>query len=210
MNEILTVNFFLRVSPEWENIFIKASLDIRTQFPLEYYVDGINFYPHISLFSSNIPRDNLEQFVEIASGIANSIKPFSISTTDLFCSKSGVVMLDIATNQDIVDLHKEALEQLNPVRESIVNEKYQNEEFLRTLSEQDKEYVQKFGNVWVLENYKPHITFARLKNAEDFEKVKDYIGETLSRKNIPIGSVNVANEIFGKNGKSDIIFKKSL
>jgi len=208
--EGVTINIFLSPEHFFEEQIIDLSLKIKQIYELSYYVDGERFYPHLSLLNMVLPEYNLEKVKTVAQEYFINYSGINIETMDIFCSISGIVMLRVKKNQQLTLLHNEILNIFNPLRDSLINDKYKEERYLEALYEKDRSLILKYGNKWVLDNYDPNITFARLKNINDFKDIKNMYESIISNNVTSCDSIKITREYFGVDNRSEIIFEQSL
>lgn len=206
----VTINIFLSVDSGFEKQIIDLSLKLRNEYDLDYYVDGKRFYPHLSLLGLYVLESSLKEIVEMAEVFFSKHEKLKISTNDVFCSSSGILMLRIEKNEQLFNIHKQTLDTFNTYRQGLINEKYQNQDYLQNLSKKDRDLISKYGSKWVLDNYDPHITFARLKNKDDFNSIKSDCETILSRRAISANTVKITREYFGEDNRSELTFEQHL
>lgn len=130
----------------------------------EYYfaLDGKNFYPHITIYSPEYPRQNLPKIFDAVTEIAQETKPVKF-TVHAIKEYEDFIGLDFDLTPPIKSLHQKVVEVLNPWREGHIDAKYDRDsEYYQILDKQQKNNVAAYGYPDCLRLYKPHLTIIRL------------------------------------------------
>ena len=135
----------------------KLSKKVESKFS---YTKNI-YRPHFTLSFGLFPQKNVERVTDIIRSITFS--PFRIFADNVSIDKGGFFKYVPSQGyENVCALHEEILEKLNPLREGVLREKYQNlddEEY----TQRDRELIQKYGRRWVREQYEPHITIMKIE-----------------------------------------------
>jgi 2'-5' RNA ligase len=178
----------------------KISKDVETYFVL----DGLNYFPHLTLYSPEFPDTNLDHVFKAVAEIASQTKSFMAAISSCN-SHGGYIDLAIEKTESWEKLHTMIIEQLNPLRENHIREKYHSE--LKNYSPIQQEYIQNYGYSEVFTAFRPHLTITRVKDEAKAEEI-------VKQLHFPLHSFQVteiAAYTMGEHGTcTDIIKEFSL
>jgi 2'-5' RNA ligase len=149
---------------------IKLNQECRAKLDGEFYIDGKNFFPHITIYSAEFPIANLITIKNSLKIIAHDIQSFKIETSKLYES-DGTLMWGFKNEKIINTIHRDILQLMNPYRNGYLRKKYSDKQYLNTLSKRQIVLVKKYGYQYVLDYYKPHITFMIYEDENKAKKV---------------------------------------
>lgn len=156
-----------------ENIFreaIKLSREISKGNQAHFVLDGISFIPHITLYSPEYPSKNTDGVLEKVGRVIKDNSAFIVHPIEI---RFHLGYIDIAFKKttEWLALHKSIVNKLNPFRENHLREKYSDSEELKQYSDQQQEYIKKYGYPEVFDSFTPHLTLSRLEDEKAAEKV---------------------------------------
>lgn len=129
-----------------------------------FMLDGINFYPHITIYSPEYPESNLNKILETVKEITNRTKKITFVSKGLATIK-GFIGVYFELTPEIKQLHEEIITRLNPLREERIREKWQkSSDYHMEFSQEQKENIEKYGYPDAMNLYKPHLSIIRLKD----------------------------------------------
>lgn len=136
-----------------------------------FILDGINYYPHITIYSPEYPNKNIEKVLE-------TTKKLSLIKTQKFIfqfkeikANQGYITIGFELTREIKAFHEKVVETLNPLREGHIRKKLQAPDYKMTLTKEKLDNIAKYGYPNAMELYKPHMTIIRLKDEKLAQKV---------------------------------------
>ena len=149
---------------------IQISSNISKEADTFFVLDGVNFFPHITIYSPEYPSHNLDKVYKKVEEIAFHTKPF-IATFTSFNAHLGYVDIELEKTIEWENLHEVFVHKLNPFRENHIREKYKFPEELRLYSELQQKYILDYGYSEIFTAFRPHLTITRLKDKEMAKEV---------------------------------------
>ena len=104
-NNLLRINVAIRPSQKVEAEIISLAKRISLGKKLSFKVDGVNFYPHITLYSPAFPIKNTNKVLETVARILAKFSDFSGEIGE-FQSDWGYIGFKINLSKEIKLLHK--------------------------------------------------------------------------------------------------------
>lgn len=166
------VNIAIKPPQEVIEEAIKISNQIGKETEPFFILDGINFFPHITIYSPEYPDNNLDQVYKTVNEITSSTDRF-VTTFTSFNSHLGYIDIALEKTEQWEKLHEAVVNKLNPYRENHVREKYKSSEELSNYSEIQQKYILDFGYSEVFSAFRPHLTITRLKDEQVAKEVVD-------------------------------------
>jgi len=145
---------------------IRLSKLIAKKYPVEFILDGKNFYPHLTLFQLSMPIKSLP----VVNGSLKDTLKSTIETKfdTYYGAQNGSISWDCQINQQLLGLHKKVIGKTNHFRRNrSLPFKKLHYNFLTT---KDNIQIKKFGSSGLLENFRPHITLTRLKDGSHYKE----------------------------------------
>lgn len=97
----------------------------------------------------------------------NSIAPtysvVQVRINDIGCFSDGSIHLECEQTQELVDLHKDIVEKLNPLRDVLEPPT----ELAKELSDGEIDRFRKYGDPFALEHFSPHITIVTIDDYDE-------------------------------------------
>ena len=166
MTEYIRLNIAI-IPPEKVAIAaIELSKELSKPGKVSFILDGKNFHPHVTCYSPEFPTKNLDKIFGSIEELAHNFKSFSCDFLELQ-THDGYIDIEAQLNREFKQLHETIIEKLNPLREGHLREKYTVEENLQSLTEEQRQNIQKYGYPDVMELYRPHMTLTRLEDADE-------------------------------------------
>lgn len=210
MEESSIFSVFFKISNPLYSQIVKASVEMGQEFGSDFVADGKIHFPHLPLFLFVAPPKNRPKIIRTAQNFVKTIKPCVAKTIALASSESGLIMINFEKSRELYQYHCQALDLFNLLREGHQREKYKDQEYPASLPKKDRDYLAYYGHQWVLDNYTPHITIARINDLAICKKaIKSYRNQFVG-KTTQITALCVAEEFFSPVNKSVLIFNKSL
>lgn len=147
----------------------RLSDDIGKKYETFFTIDNQNIFPHITIYSPEYPAHNFEKVLEAIEKIAGEFSPLKFIFREVKAGQR-FVTLDFDYPEEIKRIHEKIVEKLNPLRENHIRQKY-TDSYMMKFSEEKKENIRKYGYPNSMAFYHPHMSLARLKDADLAEKV---------------------------------------
>ncbi|KKQ12735.1 MAG: hypothetical protein US30_C0017G0001 [Candidatus Moranbacteria bacterium GW2011_GWF2_36_839] len=177
----------------------KLSKEISEKEKAYFILDNKNFYPHITIYTSEYPNCNIKKILDKVEKISKKLSgvKFKFKKIDDDYGYVGVVM---HRSKEIRKIHEIIISELNPLREGHIREKFHNSD----LSKEEKENIQKYGYPNLINLYSPHITITRLKNEKNAREISKEI--KWFKKEFILGKIGVYG--MGENGTCTELIKE--
>lgn len=157
------IDVAIKPSREVTTEALRLSKEINQKAEAYFALDETNYFPHITLYSTEYPDKNLNEIFETVNIIATNTPSFTAAFTSSRTHR-GYIDISIKKSQELKKLHEHLVNSLNPFRENHLREKYTSPTELANYSSQQQEYIQTYGYSEVLDAFRPHLTITRLKN----------------------------------------------
>ena len=170
-----------------------------------FYIDNKNFYTHITLYSPEYPKSNFEK-------VAKKVEEFSKNTNRIILDSEGFntgwgyIGLGFKKSDQIDNLHKRILKELNPLREGRIRDKYESEIKESKYPPIEVDYIKKYDYHNVLGSFHPHPTLARFETEEIAQSIKGGLDPELLSSEITFPYLAISE--MGPNGTCTKILKK--
>jgi 2'-5' RNA ligase len=151
---------------------IKLSKEISQKYEVFFVLDGINFYPHITIYSPEYPEDNLDKVLNAVEETTKDIEKIKFVFKKIK-PHQGFIVIYFELSLEIKKIHEEIVLKLSPLREGRIRDKYKADDFKMTFSPKEQKYIAKYGYANAMELYDPHSTTIRLKDELLAEKVAE-------------------------------------
>ncbi len=142
-----------------------------------FALDGVNFYPHVTIYPPEYPEGKVSEVLGAVEQIAKSISParFKYRRID---SLQGYVGISFENTLEIKAIHQQIVEALNPLREGHIREKYS--EYQMHFTDVQLENIEEYGYPDAMSLYDPHLTITRLKDESRTEEIISTINWNIS------------------------------
>lgn len=130
-----------------------------------FVLDGVSYYPHMTVYAPEYPEENKTQVIARAEEIVKETQPFALRFTEVK-NVEGFIGVYAEKTVKLMRLHERLIEALNPLREAGHREKEAGKLDGFSFSPKEQENMQRYGHPWVRSLYDPHLTLTRLKDAE--------------------------------------------
>jgi 2'-5' RNA ligase len=136
-----------------------------------FVLDGIDFYPHITIYSPRFSESKIEEVVKAVREIADRTRKTEMVFKEI-TSHQGFVTLRFENSFSIKKLHEEIVFKLNPLRES---KNVDESDYHAVFGSEQQKSIEKYGYPHALDQYSPHMTIIRLEDAFWAENVSKRI-----------------------------------
>ena len=167
----MNTNKFVRLNTAFklpEDIAEKAiSLSSETSKNNEafFVLDGIQFHPHITIYSPEYPEKNLDKVLEKVAEIASKTEKVKLTLKGI-SSYQGSISIKFDYTKEIKKIHEGIISELNSLREGHIREKYTADDYKMKFTKEQQENIKKYGYPYSMGLYFPHLTIIRLKDEQ--------------------------------------------
>lgn len=133
-----------------------------------FILDGIQFYPHITIYPPEYSEENIDQVLETVERIAKSINQLNFKFANLD-SEQGYLGMAFEHLDRIQQAHEKLVSALNPLREGRIRDKYV--EYRMEFNSEQLQNIEKYGYPGAMNLYNPHLTITRLKDEDEAKRV---------------------------------------
>jgi 2'-5' RNA ligase len=193
MVNYLKINIAFRAPKEVESEIIKLSQEIGEKNDSYFILDGINFYPHITIYSSVFSEPNLSKVLEVVGGFVKKVNNISFKYGGAG-SGQGFISLNFDCFNEIKEIHKDLVAALNLLREPLTEEDLSD--YNMVFSEKQRENILNYGYPDAMDSYVPHMTIIRLKD----EQVANNIAKEIKWRIDDFKVDGIACYLMGNNG----------
>lgn len=210
MTSKIIVNVAFNLANPLHDLIVETSLEIREKYGSSWYVDDQRYFLHLSLYLLAAPLRNKQKIIEISREFVKELRVIKVESKGLILSDSGLVMISFAKNKAIDRYHRRALELNNPLREGLMRDKYEDENFRTSLPKADREKLEKYRHIYVLDRYEPHVTIAKIDDEILRQQIKKEYGERLLGQRSMLEKLQVHEAIFGNDGRIELMVDEEL
>ncbi len=149
-----------------ENVAKKAigfSHEIGKNNEAFFVFDGIQFHPHITIYSPEYPEKNLDKVLEKVEEIASNTEKVNLISKGI-SSGQGSIIVKFDYTPELKKIHEEVVLKLNSLREGHIREKYTADDYKMRFTPEQQESIKKYGYPDSMSLYFPHLTIIRLKD----------------------------------------------
>ncbi|MEK7173374.1 MAG: 2'-5' RNA ligase family protein [Patescibacteria group bacterium] len=132
-----------------------------------FVLDNKNYFPHISLYMTEFPLENIKEISKNLKQLASETKPFIIESTGYKQDNDGYIYVSYQISLKIKKLQTDIVKLLNPLRRGLIRKNDKLRIRLGKYSKAQQKNVQLYGYRGVGNEFNPHLTFAKL---ETFDK----------------------------------------
>jgi 2'-5' RNA ligase len=195
------INIAFRVSKDIESEVINLSQEIGKSNDSYFVLNGINFYPHITIYSSIFSESNLSDILEIVDNFAQKLNSINLEF-DRVESGQGYISLNFISSDKIKKIHEEFVKALNPLRRALTENDLSDYHIV--FNEKQKKNIINYGYPDAMDLYSPHMTIIRLKD----EKIADERAKEIKWNIKDLKIDNIACFLMGENGTCNQIIKE--
>jgi 2'-5' RNA ligase len=168
-NNFVRINIVFKPPIEVAQLVADISSDINEKYETYFAIDNQNIFAHITIYSPEYPARNFKKVLEAVEKIAKEFSDPKFIFREVK-AEQGSVTAYFDYSEEIRRIHETMVEKLNPLRENHVRQKY-TDSYMMKFSEEKKENIRKYGCPRSMNFYHPHMSLARLKDADLAEKV---------------------------------------
>jgi len=181
---------------------IHLSSEVSKLAESNYTLDGIKYFPHITLYQSAFPTKNIDSIKSALTSLANQIRPLDIRMNNLSVLLE-FLFWDAVKTPELLALQSAVVAALNPFREgSLLSEDRQRLD-MPDFPQVMKDNIQTYGYPLIGDLYSPHISLTRFTDSTLALKAQRQL-ETPSMQ-FTVSSLHLANR--GPDGTVNKIFE---
>ncbi len=147
---------------------IELSNTVSNSVDTYFVLDGIQFYPHITIYPPEYPEENIPKVLEAMSEISKSFNPINLKYQKLDIVQRSLIVVFERSSQ-IQEVHEQTVNGLNPLREGHIRDKYSNGRM--KFSHQQLQNIEKYGYPAAMSLDDPHLTITRLKDENEAKEI---------------------------------------
>jgi len=147
---------------------IELSKAISNSTETHFVLDGVNFYPHITIYAPEYPEEKMSEVLEAVEQVSKSFFPIKFKYKRID-SLQGYIGISFDQAPEIKAIHKQIVEALNPLREGRIREKYS--EYQMQFTDAQLKNIKEYGYPDEMNLYDPHLTITRLKDEDKTEEI---------------------------------------
>jgi hypothetical protein len=145
---------------------ISLSQKINKQIPSFIVLNNIDMFPHLTIYTTNFPEENLSLVEQKLTNLVKQFKPFDLIFNEKVIDMK-TIFINALRDDYLYQLHTTVVDELNEFRNGLYDEK---ELFFIGDNQARKESLLKYG-MWAAKDlYLPHATISRPISNEDCEK----------------------------------------
>src|SRR4030095_4919861 len=145
---------------------IKFSAQLRSYGTL-FTLKNDSYFPHISLYMTQIKTDNMETINRLLRDIAAKVAPINLIAYRYFQPR-GYIDAEYKRTESLDTLQELVVEAINPVRDGRLKNDEAN---LLDATGQARDNLKKYGYRFVGELFRPHLTFTRFQNGQSIDVI---------------------------------------
>ena len=180
-------NISLEVDKRSTAMFIDLSSHISSFGASSYKLDGINFFPHISLFCLDLSEDGVLKAKNELTKISATRKPIVTTTGSFFLWARGHFIVSLLNQDSIQEVHEETVYRLEGLRAKAIPDRYLD---TRQFTTRQAQYISQYGFPFIFEEFIPHFTLTRFDEKDIIIKEPEVIPFEVVISGISLNSVN--------------------
>ncbi len=201
MTNYQKINIAFRAAKNIESDVIGLSQEIGKKSDSCFILDGINFYPHITIYASIFSKSNLSNVLEKVGDFVRKINSINFKFKNI-TSGQGFISLNFDLSDEIESIHREIVELFNPLREKITEDDLKD--YNMVFNQEQKKNIINYGYPDAIDLYLPHMTIIRLKD----EKMAKDIAKEIKWNNEKFKARSIVCYLMGDNGTCNQIIKE--
>ena len=166
------LNTALKVPDSVAERAIELSREVARDNKPKFVLDGVEFHPHITVYSPEYPESRTEDVLRGVEEIAGDTNQIKLRYKEQ-ASERGFIGIRFELTRELQSLHEALIHEINPLRVGHLGEVYiktDSDYDMKFSAEQQKE-IEEYGHPAVMDSYDPHVTIIRLEDKEDAEDI---------------------------------------
>lgn len=174
-NKFVRLNTVFKLPEDIAKKAIDLSREIAKNNEVVFVLDGVQFHPHITIYSPEYPEANLEKILMVVEKITDKTNQTTLDFQSIK-NNQGSIIVHFKLSPEIKSLHEEIVKELNLFREDHTREKYKpGSDYHLDFSQEQLKNIAEYGYPDAMSLYKPHITIIRLKDNSLAETIANTI-----------------------------------
>lgn len=186
-NKFIRLNVALKPLDEITKKLISLSREVAKNYESFFVLDGVDFFPHLTIYSPEYPESNSNKILKVVKDISHN-SPKIVFRLEKVNDSQGFISLHFQLTPEIKQLHQKVVKKLNPLREGHIRERYHQNDYRITFSPEQLTNIEKYGYPDAMSLYHPHLTIIRLKDESIAKeivnnidwKVKELVAEKIA------------------------------
>src|SRR3989344_55194 len=147
---------------------VELSKAISEAAEVYFVLDGIQFYPHITIYPPEYPGEKVSEVLETVEQVSKSFSPIKFKYSRIG-SLQGYVGISLENTLEIKAIHQQIVEALNTLRQGRIREKYFGYQMEFTPAQLKN--IKDYGYPDAISLYNPHLTITRLKDESNAKEI---------------------------------------
>ena len=203
MASSILINIGFSLSEPLHKTILDISQQIRDDYNSDWYLHDEKYHLHFPMYLIPIPEKDKSKIPNIADQYLKHCQKLNVTVKDIFCNSNGLIMVKFALTKELLELHTLSLKYFNPLRDNLQRDKYLNKGYISGLSQKEQSYIKKYGSEYVLDNYVPHVTIARIESIVEREEILNKYRNVLINSEGTLNRLQVHTAVFSKNKDED-------
>lgn len=180
MSDFIRINVAFGLPKEVFQEAVGLSNEVSNEGTTIFILDGVEFYPHITIYSPEYPRKNVDNVLSTVKEVVQTLSPVKFEFEKVKGSQ-GYVGIGFKLTEVIKDMHKLIVDRLNPLREGHLREKYkEGSDYHIDFSEEQKMNIKQYGYSNAMSLYTPHLTIIRFQDENLAKRVINNLNWSIS------------------------------
>lgn len=160
---------------------IVLSREISKENGVFFVLDAIHFHPHITIYSPEYPKSNIDKILKIIEKITSNTAKLKFQFLKI-SGEQGFISVKFNYSPEIKSFHEEIVTKLNPLREGrIKGRRKEGSDYQMNFNPEQKENIKKYGYPDAMNLYSPHLTITRLKEESSVEQISKNLNWDISQ-----------------------------
>lgn len=180
----------------------KVAAQVKEQFNTEFVFDGIEYFPHLTLYLFAAPNKNKRSMVNEVKEFANTINPTNLIVKEMMLSLEGWLMLEFGNVKRMNEYHRDVVNRLNSHRESFLRKKYRTGNTFSKLIKSERVALKKYGDRHSMELFHPHVSIAKFDDVKEGQKALNKYKKVFNGEKVKVSLLEFAQGIEGVEEES--------
>ncbi|MEA2701658.1 MAG: hypothetical protein QOE22_367 [Candidatus Parcubacteria bacterium] len=128
-----------------------------------FTLDGVSYYPHVSLYMLQLREDDLQKALEKLSSLAERTRTVT-ATADQYHRSAGYLSVKYVKSGDFTRVQDDVIRELNPLRDGL---RQKDKGRLATIEGAERDNILEYGYRSVGNEFFPHLTFTRFVSPDE-------------------------------------------
>ncbi len=184
--------------PVPEKSALHENLAAMSDFLATRFGDGVGSDVfHLNLYDLAVPKENLKTIIDLLSERVGGKQRFTTKVEGVGSFPFGAIWLGLEMNPKLFDLHTLIVQNISPLRGGCIEKSYLEDN--RTYTQNQKEMLARYGNPFMLGEFRPHITIGFIGKTQMIGSFVRDCGKLLTENEFLVDAINVVTN--SENGK---------